>query len=254
MKVTIVKVGGKVLENPTSLEQFIESFKAIPGLKWLVHGGGNRATEIAEKLGIESSFINGRRVTSPEFLDVAVDTYAGINKKVVALLQKKGVSALGLCGADLQMIPSEKRVLQQVDFGFVGDPVDSEINTELLDFLLNSEITPVFSALSYDAHLGMLLNTNADAVAANLVQKLSLKVDVELVLAFEKNGVLLNSEDDSSVIQIINSAEIAVLKNDGIISNGMLPKMESAVLAIQNGAELVRITSYKALQSGTIIQ
>ena len=169
-------------------------------------------------------------------------------------MQSKGVSALGLSGADLQVLSSEKRISQTVDFGFVGDPVDSEMNIELLDFLLNSEITPVFSALSYDADLGMLLNTNADAVAANLVQKLSLKVDVELVLAFEKNGVLLSSEDDSSVIPIINSAEIAVLKNKGIISNGMLPKIESAILAIENGADLVRITSYKALQSGTIIQ
>src|SRR6218665_482733 len=248
MKITIVKVGGKVLENANSLNEFLESFKAISGLKWLVHGGGNRATEIAEKLGIENSFVNGRRVTSKEFLDVAIDTYAGINKKLVALLQSKGISALGLCGADLQLIPSEKRVTSTTDFGFVGDPLNSEINTELLDFLLNSEITPVFNALSYDAKLGVLLNTNADAVAANLVQKLSTKVDVELVLAFEKNGVLMNPNDDSTVIPTIQQTEVVNLKEKGIIFQGMLPKIESAVLAIENGADLVRITSYKALQ------
>jgi len=254
MKATIVKVGGKVLEDPAALNSFIESFKAIPGMKWLVHGGGNRATEIAGKLEIESSFVNGRRVTSKDFLDVAIDTYSGINKRLVALLQFNGISALGLCGADLQLVQAEKRNSQPVDFGFVGDPVNSEIDMALLDLLLTSEITPVFSALSYDPKLGILLNTNADAVAANLVQKLSTKVDVELVIAFEKGGVLMDPEDDSKIIPLIGRNEIADLKNNGTISQGMLPKMESAVSAIENGASLVRITSYKALQKGTIIQ
>jgi len=254
MKVTIVKVGGKVLEDPQLLASFIESFKAIPGVKWLVHGGGKRATEVAEKLGIESSFVEGRRVTSPEFLDVAIDTFAGVNKKLVALLQFNGIRALGLCGADLNIIPSKKRAVVPVDYGFVGDPIEEEINIELLDFMLNTEITPVFSALSFDPETGSLLNSNADGIASILAAKIAQKVDVEVVLAFEKPGVLLNPEDNSSVIKSLSKSEAQELKENGVISEGMIPKIDGALKALENGVEQVRITSFNALQNGTLIQ
>lgn len=254
MKVTIVKVGGKVLEDPKLLSAFIESFKAIQGVKWLVHGGGKRATEIAQKLGIESNFIEGRRVTSSEFLDVAIDTFAGVNKKLVALLQYNGISALGLCGADLNVIPSKKRSVEPIDYGFVGDPIEEEINLQLLDFLLNTEITPVFSALSFDPETGTLLNTNADGIAGILAAKIARKVDVEVVLAFEKPGVLLNPTDDASVIAELSKSEAEELKQKGAISEGMIPKIASALKALESGVEQVRITSFDTLQNGTLIQ
>ncbi len=254
MKVTIVKVGGKVLENPQLLASFIESFKAIPGVKWLVHGGGKRATEIAQKLGVESNFIEGRRVTSSDFLDVAIDTFAGVNKKLVAQLQFNGIRAIGLCGADLNVIPSKKRAVEPVDYGFVGDPIEEEINLQLLDFLLNTEITPVFSALSYDPETGKLLNSNADGIASILGAKLSRKVDVELVLAFEKAGVLQDPEDELSVIAQLSKTEAEQLKQSGTISEGMIPKIAGALKALENGVEQVRITAFNQLQSGTLIQ
>lgn len=249
-KLTIVKVGGAVVEDPEQLAALLSNFSAIEGRKILVHGGGRRATKVAAQLGIESHMVGGRRITDAEMLSVVTMVYGGlVNKNLVAQLQAKGVNALGLTGADMDVIRSHKRPLkkvrmddgteQMVDFGFVGD-VD-RADGERLAQLLNSGVTPVVAPLTHDGE-GNILNTNADTMASTVAKALAQHFDVTLIYSFEKKGVLSNPDDDDSVIPVITRESYKKYVEDGVISGGMMPKVENALEAVEAGVKRVIIT------------
>lgn len=254
-KLTIVKVGGAVVEDESQLSQLLTNFSAIPGKKLLVHGGGRRATKVASELGIESKMINGRRITDAKTLEVVTMVYGGlVNKNLVAQLQACGVNALGLTGADIDIIRSHKRPVKDgIDYGFVGD-VDYA-NGEMLNTLIQANITPVIAPLTHDGH-GNILNTNADTMASETAKALAPFFDVTLIFAFEKAGVLQDPDDDNSVIPVINKQLYQQYVEKGIISGGMMPKIENALAAIEAGVSKVVITLATAINgnSGTIIQ
>ena len=251
---TIVKVGGAVVEDEVQLAQLLKDFSAIPGRKVLIHGGGRRATQVAASLGIESKMVGGRRITDAEMLSVVTMVYGGlVNKNLVARLQANGVNALGLTGADIDVIRSHKRPLKDgIDFGFVGD-VD-RADGQILSRLIEAGITPVMAPLTHDGQ-GNILNTNADTIASETAKALASIYDVTLIYSFEKKGVLSNPDDDDSVIPTINRADFERYKADGTISGGMLPKIENALSAIDSGVSRVIITLATAIDghSGTII-
>ena len=251
---TIVKVGGAVVEDEAQLAQLLKDFSAIPGRKVLIHGGGRRATQVAASLGIESKMVGGRRITDGEMLNVVTMVYGGlVNKNLVARLQANGVNALGLTGADIDVIRSHKRPLKDgIDFGFVGD-VD-RADGQMLSRLIEAGITPVMAPLTHDGQ-GNILNTNADTIASETAKALAEFYDVTLIYSFEKKGVLSNPDDDDSVIATINRADFERYKADGTISGGMLPKIENALSAIDSGVSRVIITLATAIDghSGTII-
>ena len=265
-KLTIVKVGGAVVEDEAQLAQLLKDFSAIKGKKVLVHGGGRKATKVAESLGIESKMVNGRRITDADMLSVVTMVYGGlVNKNLVARLQANGVNALGLTGADMNVIRSHKRppvalktpLLGKegqgvVDFGFVGD-VD-KADGQMLTKLIEEGITPVMAPLTHDGE-GNILNTNADTIASETAKALAPYYDVTLIFSFEKKGVLRNPDDDDSVIPTITRANFIKYKDDGTISGGMLPKIENALAAIDAGVTRVIITLATALDghSGTTI-
>lgn len=254
-KLTIVKVGGAVVEDEAQLAQLLKDFSAIEGKKVLVHGGGRRATQVAASLGIESKMVNGRRITDAEMLNVVTMVYGGlVNKNLVARLQANGVNALGLTGADIDVIRSHKRPLKDgIDYGFVGD-VD-KANGEMLSRLIEVGITPVMAPLTHDGQ-GTILNTNADTIASETAKALAPYYDVTLIFSFEKKGVLNNPDDDDSVIPVITHADFIKYKEDGTISGGMLPKIENALAAIDAGVGRVIITLATAIDghAGTVIQ
>lgn len=254
-RLTIVKVGGAVVEDESQLSRLLTDFTAIPGQKILVHGGGRRATKMAGQLGIETHMVDGRRITDDAMLEVVTMVYGGlVNKQVVARLQALGTNAIGLCGADANIILSHKRPLKNgIDFGWVGD-VDS-VNSEILATLLQAKCTPVIAPLTHDGQ-GHILNTNADTMASTVACALASKFDVTLIYAFEKAGVLRNPDDDLSVIPTINHADFERLKADGTISGGMLPKIENALAAVDAGVSRVIITLSTAIDGkhGTSIQ
>lgn len=258
-KLTIVKVGGAVVENEAQLEQLLKDFSAIEGRKILVHGGGRKATKMAERLGIETQMVNGRRVTDADMLEVVTMVYGGlVNKNLVARLQANGVNAIGLTGADGNTISSHKRPpvmvdSSQVDYGFVGD-VDGA-NGELLSRLIEAGITPVMAPLTHDGK-GHILNTNADTIASETAKALAAYYDTTLIFSFEKKGVLSNPDDDESVIPTITPKDFERFKAEGVISGGMLPKIENAFHAIDAGISRVIITLATAIdgQHGTIIK
>lgn len=238
-KLTIVKVGGNVINNPEALTSFLTDFAALKGNKILVHGGGKRATQLAGDLGIEATMINGRRVTDEATIEIVTMVYAGLlNKNIVATLQSKNCNALGLSGADGNSIQAHKRVVVDVDYGFAGD-VDG-INATNIATFINGGMTPVFCAITHDGK-GQLLNTNADTIASTIAVGMSELYDVSLVYTFEKNGVLTSVDDDNSVITDINAKKYVELKNEGIIADGMLPKMENCFNALQQGVTEVII-------------
>ena len=240
-KLTIIKVGGKIVEEEQSLRQLLKDFSQIEGYKVLVHGGGRSATKLAEKLGIESRMVNGRRVTDRDTLEIVTMVYGGlVNKNIVAGLQALGVNALGLTGADMNIIRSEKRPVEEVDYGFVGDV--KEVNSETLSSLIQQGIVPILAPLTHDKE-GNILNTNADTIAGEAAKALALKFDVTLIYCFEKKGVLMNENDDESVIPDINKATFEQLVKDGIVQGGMIPKLENAFQAIEKGVKEVIITS-----------
>ena len=251
---TIVKVGGAVVEDEVQLAQLLKDFSAIPGRKVLIHGGGRRATQVAASLGIESKMVGGRRITDAEMLSVVTMVYGGlVNKNLVARLQANGVNALGLTGADIDVIRSHKRPLKDgIDFGFVGD-VD-RADGQMLSRLIEAGITPVMAPLTHDGQ-GNILNTNADTIASETAKALASIYDVTLIYSFEKKGVLSNPDDDDSVIPTINRTDFERYKADGTISGGMLPKIENALSAIDAGVSRVIITLATAIDghSGTII-
>lgn len=250
---TIIKVGGAVVEDEARLNELLDGFCAISGRKVLVHGGGRRATAIASRLGIESTMVGGRRVTDHDMLEVVTMVYGGlVNKNIVAQLQARGTDALGLTGADIDVIRSHKRPVKDVDYGFVGDV--ERADGDKLATLIEAGITPVMAPLTHDGH-GMLLNTNADTIAAETAKALAKRYDVTLVYCFEKKGVLANPDDDDSVIPLITRADFDRLVADGTVAGGMLPKLENAFNAISAGVSRVNITLATAIDGrhGTVI-
>ena len=239
-KLTLVKVGGKIVEEPQSLKQLLTDFSKIEGNKVLVHGGGRSATAVAAKLGIESTMVNGRRVTDEETLKVVTMVYGGlVNKQIVAGLQAIGVNALGLTGADLNYMRSEKRPVKDVDYGFVGDV--KEVNAGILADLIAKGVVPVLAPLTHDMN-GNMLNTNADTIAGEAAKALAKHFDVTLMYCFEKKGVLISETDDESVISEITPDLFEKYVADGIINGGMIPKLENAFEAINAGVKQVVIT------------
>ena len=254
-KVTVVKVGGAIVEDSEQLARLLKDFAAIPGKKVLVHGGGRRATKVAAALGIESKMVNGRRITDADMLEVVTMVYGGlVNKNLVAKLQANGVNALGLTGADMDVIHSHKRPLKDgIDFGFVGDV--ERANGKMLQTLINEGITPVMAPLTHDGK-GNILNTNADTIASETAKALAPYYDVTLIYSFEKKGVLSNPEDDDSVIPVITHADFERYKADGTVAGGMIPKLENALAAIDAGVKEVIITLATAIDGkhGTVIK
>lgn len=254
-KVTIVKVGGAIVEDNEQLAQLLTDFAAIPGKKVLVHGGGRRATKVAAALGIESKMVNGRRITDAQMLEVVTMVYGGlVNKNLVAKLQAKGVNALGLTGADMDVIHSHKRPVKDgVDFGYVGDV--ERANGKMLQTLIQEGITPVMAPLTHDGN-GNILNTNADTIASETAKALAPYYDVTLIYCFEKKGVLSNPDDDNSVIPVITRSDFEKYQADGTIGGGMIPKIENALAAVDAGVKEVIITLATAIdgKQGTVIK
>ncbi|MBP5680663.1 MAG: acetylglutamate kinase [Bacteroidales bacterium] len=250
MKITVVKVGGGIVEDEKSLSELLDKFAHIEGLKVLVHGGGRSATKVAEQLGIQQTMIGGRRITDGETLKVVTMVYAGlVNKNIVAQLQARGINALGLTGADMNVIVSHRRPIKQVkmedgtiqpvDYGFVGD-VD-KVNADLLADLIAKGVVPVVSPIGHDGK-GNLLNTNADTIASQVAIALAQHFEVTLMFCFEKRGVLRDPENDNSVIPSISASDFPRLVEEGIVSGGMLPKLENSFAAISAGVKEVVIT------------
>lgn len=253
-KLTIVKVGGKIVEEEESLARLLADFAAIDGHKLLVHGGGRSATRIAAQLGIESQMVNGRRITDAEMLKVVTMVYGGlVNKSIVAGLQSKGVNALGLTGADMNVIRSVKRPVKDVDYGFVGDV--EKVDAALLGDLIARGIVPVMAPLTHDGD-GHMLNTNADTIAGETAKALAAQFDVTLMYCFEKKGVLSDENDDDSVIPHIDRKRFEALVADGTIQGGMIPKIENSLSAVETGVSRVIITLASAIDgnSGTVIE
>lgn len=238
-KLKIVKIGGNVINDQQELASFLKDFSDMDTLKILVHGGGKRATALSATLGLETKMVGGRRVTDEASLEIVTMVYAGLlNKNIVAKLQANNCNAIGLTGADANMIRAHKRIVKDIDYGFVGD-VDT-IEKETIELLLNNKIVPVFSAITHDKN-GQLLNTNADTIASELAKGLSSLFDVELIYCFEKKGVLMDIEDDDSVIEEIDREKYERLKEDQIIAEGMLPKLENCFESLENGVKKVII-------------
>lgn len=256
-KLYIIKIGGNIIDEAEKLSSFLRDFASITGHKILVHGGGKLATQLAEKLDIEQKIVDGRRITDAETLKVVTMVYAGyINKNIVAQLQSYDCNAIGLCGADGDAILAHKRNHPVIDFGFVGD-VDV-VNTVLVKSLLEQNIAIVFAPLTHDQR-GQLLNTNADTIAQELAKALSSLYDVQLIYSFEKKGVLLNANDDSTLIPTINPTLYQQLKVKRKIFAGMIPKLDNAFAALKSGVKTITIGQAEELkqlingQSGTTI-
>ena len=251
---TLIKVGGKIVEEASSLQRLLTDFAAISGHKLLVHGGGRSATRIAEQLGIESRMVDGRRITDAETLRVVTMVYGGlVNKNIVAGLQARGVNALGLTGADMDVIRSVKRPVKDIDYGYVGDV--ERVDARLLGDLIARGVVPVMAPLTHDG-AGNLLNTNADTIASETARALAARFDVTLVYCFEKKGVLRDPDAEDSVIPSLNRRSFEALTADGTIAGGMIPKIENALAAIEAGVKRVIITRADAIDghSGTLIQ
>lgn len=235
----IVKIGGNIINDEGALYSFLKDFSELEGPKLLVHGGGKKATEISEAMGLKPKMIAGRRVTDEAALEVVTMVYAGLlNKKITAQLQKFNCNALGLSGADANCIVAHKRIVADVDYGFAGD-VDA-INSEFIKLMLQNAVTPVFCAITHDKN-GQLLNTNADTIASEIAIAMSNSYEVVLNYVFELKGVLKNIEDENSVIQHINLKKHEQLIESGIISEGMVPKLHNCFNALKKGVQKVNI-------------
>ena len=242
----IIKIGGNIIDNPTELSQFISDFSKIEGNKILVHGGGKSATKMAESIGLTPQMIDGRRITDATMLDVVVMIYAGqINKNIVAQLQANNINAMGFSGADGNLIQSTKRNHPTIDYGFVGDV--QKVNTGLLETLISNGIVPVFCAITHDKN-GQLLNTNADTIASELAIALSEVFEVTLNYCFEKQGVLYDADDDSSVIEKINQELYSKLKAEKAIHSGMIPKLDNCFNSLSKGVQKIRIGHHRMLK------
>lgn len=247
-RLTVVKVGGKVVENPETLRNLLDQFNKISSHKILVHGGGAIATIMATRLGIASKMVEGRRITSAEMLEVVTMVYGGlINKQIVAGLQAIGCNALGLTGADLNLISAVKRPVVDIDYGFVGDVDD--VNSREIRLLIEENVVPVVAPITHDGN-GNLLNTNADTIAAEMAIELSGYFEVRLIYCFDKTGVLLDPKDDTSIIYDLGPELYKTYKNAGIISSGMVPKLDNGFHAKRNGVNEVVITDALNMASG----
>ncbi len=241
MRLTVVKIGGNIIDDKNKLSGFLEKFSNLEGQKILVHGGGKIATEIGKKLGIEPSYINGRRITDEETLSLVTMVYGGlINKNIVAELQSFNCNAIGLTGADGGILPATMRPVEEVDYGYVGDISSEKINTALLDKFLQMGLVPVFAPLTFNTD-GHILNTNADTIAQEVAKALSHDWEVQLIYCFEKNGVLTDADNEDSVISTMTAKGFEELKEKGIVSGGMIPKLENAFEAIKSGVKKVII-------------
>ena len=240
-KVNVIKVGGKIVEEEDTLRRLLDDFAALDGYKVLVHGGGRSATRLAERLGIESRMVDGRRITDADTLQVVTMVYGGlVNKNIVVGLQARGVNALGLTGADMNVMRSHKRPVVKIDYGFVGDV--EQTDGSLLADLIHKGIVPVMAPLTHDGQ-GHLLNTNADTIAGETAKALARAgLDVTLTFCFEKQGVLRDENDDQSVIAEIDEASFRQLVDEGVIQGGMIPKLQNSFEAIRAGVSQVVIT------------
>lgn len=249
----ILKIGGKVIEDQELLNAALQAFSDQPGYKMLIHGGGKRATEVSKQLNIPVQMVNGRRITDAATLEIAVMVYAGLaNKTIVAKLQALHCNAIGMSGADANAILAHKRPVKDVDYGFVGD-VD-EVNATTIQTLLEGNLTPVFCAITHDGN-GQLLNTNADTIAMQLATALAPHYAVSLNFCFEKPGVLLNPTEEDSVIPHLDRETYHQYQTDGIITDGMLPKLDNAFEALEKGVKEVRIGDVAAMleKKGTLL-
>ncbi|MDN5201593.1 acetylglutamate kinase [Fulvivirgaceae bacterium BMA10] len=252
-KLKIVKIGGNLIDDDQKLKDILQDFSNLNDKKILIHGGGKLASALSTQLGIVPKLHEGRRITDKESLKIVTMVYAGfINKSIVAYLQSFGDNALGLTGADLDMIRSHRRIVTNIDYGFVGD-ID-EVNGEALLNLMNSNVVPVFCALTHNGK-GDLLNTNADTIASALAASLSAHFSVDLIYLFEKGGVLHKPDDDNSVIDNINLSTYEKLKKDGTISSGMIPKLDNAFTALKEGVSSVFVgaSGISKERKGTIL-
>lgn len=239
-KVYIIKIGGQVIDDTTALDGFLDKFCQLQGKKVLVHGGGKTATTLCQKLGIPVKMDQGRRITDQDTMEVVSMVYAGLNKKIVAKLQSRGSFSLGLCGADCNVIPAVKRVHDTIDFGFVGDIRKEDVKAARLRMILDKDMVPVFCALTHDGK-GNLLNTNADTIAATLAMTLTPFFQVSLLYCFEKKGVLTDADNGNSWLSKLTYSDFQKLKEHGIISRGMIPKLDNAFEAARHGAWKVAI-------------
>ena len=238
-KLSIIKIGGNIIEDETSLNAFLKLFSNLDGNKILVHGGGKRATHIASKLGIESKMVNGRRITDEETLEIITMVYGGlVNKNIVAKLQALQIDAIGLTGADINSIKSEKRPVKEVDFGFVGDV--KQVASNSIDKLIKANFTPVFCAITHDGN-GQLLNTNADTIASTIAVGMSEIYETYIYYCFELNGVLKDFNDKNSVVKKIDTDTYKELLDAKIITDGMIPKIDNCFDALNNGVSKVHI-------------
>ncbi|KAA6348871.1 Acetylglutamate kinase [termite gut metagenome] len=245
---TIVKAGGKIVENADSLQSFLKDFARISGHKLLIHGGGRSATQLAERLGIPSQMVDGRRITDEETLKVVTMVYAGlVNKNIVAQLQALNIDAIGLTGVDMNLISAVKRPVQTIDYGFVGDV--QHVNSLALKYLLDQNYLPVLAPITHNGK-GVLLNTNADTIASETAKALAYDFNVRLIYCFEKKGVLSNENDENSTISTLNKEEFLQYKAAGIIHAGMIPKLENAFEAIASGVKEVIITRASDIHTG----
>ncbi len=248
-KLLVAKIGGNVIENTKVLDSFLEDFSKLEGYKILVHGGGKLATQLAKKLEVKTEMIDGRRITSADNLDVVVMTYAGlVNKTIVSGLQNYNCNALGLTGADANVIVAKKRPKQFVDYGYVGDVI--KVDNRILKIFLEQNIIPVFCAVTHDGN-GQLLNTNADTVASEIASAMSMDYEVSLYYCFELKGVLENIEDKESVIEHINLEKYGQLRDNEIIVDGMLPKLQNCFDALQKKVSKVHIANVEFIKNNT---
>lgn len=255
-ELTVIKIGGNIVDRPSALEEFLKDFSNFPNPKILIHGGGALASDMSVKMGIKVNMQKGRRVTDADTLKLVTMVYAGwINKSIVAMLQKFGCNAIGVSGADGDLVPATRRSPEPIDFGFVGDVNPVDINAALLQSLLGRGITPVFCAITHDRN-GSLLNTNADTMASSLAIALSKDYYTRLIYCFEKDGVLSDQENPDSIIPLITRANYQTLLESGAITGGMLPKLDNAFSAIENGVSEVCIKHASNLgnNKGTVLR
>lgn len=240
-RITVIKIGGNIVDSPDALARFADDFAALPGTKILVHGGGKEATRLSERLDIPTTMIDGRRVTSRATLDVCTMVYAGlINKRIVAMLQARGVNAIGLSGADGCAITATRRSPEPVDYGFVGDISPDGVRADLLTALLSMDLVPVFCAITHDG-AGTLLNCNADTIASAVAIAAATIAPTDLVYCFEQPGVMEDVDRPESLIPHLTQAEYAALRQRGVVNRGMLPKLDNAFRAIDLGVASVQI-------------
>ena len=246
--INIIKISGNIIDDERGLASFLKNFASLTGKKILVHGGGKLATKLAERLGVQQQMIDGRRITDEETLKIVTMVYAGyINKNIVAQLQANGCNAIGVCGADANLVPATKRNHPTIDYGYAGDVNSSQLSAGNWRILLDNGLYPVVAPITHDTK-GTLLNTNADTIAQEIAKALSAEYETNLIYSFEKNGVLLDVNDDNSVISKLGLSYYQKLKQEQKIFAGMIPKLDNAFAALNSGVQKVIIGKAEALK------